>query len=208
MALPYQNTNQFNLPQSAQSVIPQALGEDFLATLNRSMDLSDQTQENNLLGFQESRGLLKSGSTNQDLVSQVLGPSEDRRNQALLGIAVPAAQQGQQQQFQTGFEQMQFGQTQQLQAQQFQDQLAYAQQQYEFNRQLAILGQQLQQQSVPDFGARFMQSFGPAMGSAASNFAGGALGGLLGGMGGGGGNGTVGTGMGNTSAFGPSANFF
>ena len=91
---------QFQLPESATAVIPQELGQDFLSTLSRLMQVGEKKQMEDLLGFQESRGLLKSGDTNRRLVEEVLGPGMDRRNAQLLGLALEGAKTGQGQRFQ------------------------------------------------------------------------------------------------------------
>lgn len=96
--------SQFQLPESARAVIPQELGQDFLSTLDRLMQVNEKKQMEDLLGFQESRGLVRSGDTNRRLVEEVLGPGVDRRNAQLLGLALEGARTGQGQRFQREFQ--------------------------------------------------------------------------------------------------------
>mgnify|MGYP001574711014 CR=1 FL=1 len=193
----FQFTDPFQLPESAQKVIPQELGGDFLASLNRSMDLQQQKSQEDLLGFQEQRGLLRSGDTNRRLIEDVLGPYDERRRQALLGIAVPAAQQGQEQAYKKEFQTMLF-----------QQQLQELQKRYELNRQLEILRGQLEEQQQPSMMSGIGQKFAGAIGAGAGGIAIGMTGGLLNWMKSQNSYGTTSTGGGNTAAFGPSANFY
>lgn len=164
----FQFTDPFQLPESARAVIPQELGEDFLASLNRSIDLQQQKSQEDLLGFQEQRGLLRSGDTNRRLIEDVLGPYDERRKQALLGLAVPAAQQGQQQRYQVDFQKMQF-----------QQQLDELQRRYELERELAILRGELEEQRQPSMLDRIGEGFGGGLGKALSGMAMGGAGGLF-----------------------------
>ena len=168
MALDYQFTDPFQLPASAQKVIPQELGGDFLASLNRSMDLQEQKSRENLLGFQESRGLLRSGDTNRRLVEDVLGPGDTQRRNALLGIAVPAAMQGQQQGFQE-----QYATNRNRQG--LESALVEMEKRYHYEAQLAQLQEALMRdrpgQNGPSASQMFMKSLFPILGNVAGGLA-------------------------------------
>ncbi len=169
MAEVYQNPQQalYQLPASAQSVIPGELGQDFLSSLDQSMQAQEGQSIRDLMENQQSRGMLQSGDTDRKLLEQVLGPAQAQRQNALTGLAMQGAQIGQDQKYQTGMENTQFGQSQQLTQQNFQNSLQYLQQQASLQQQLVQLENQLYQQDRPSFGQMFGQSMAQGLGAGA-----------------------------------------
>jgi len=84
-------SDEFQLPASAQADLPPELSQDFFSTLDESFRTQEKRSLERLLEEQESRGLLHSGETQKGIMEQVLGPSLQRRREALLPIAMEGA---------------------------------------------------------------------------------------------------------------------
>jgi len=182
----YNFDNPYQLPTSAAAVMPQELGTDFFASLDKALQLQEKGASENIYGDMESRGLLNSGINTREITDKVLGPGLQRRQQAFLPFAFNAAATGQSQRFQK-----------EQQHQQFLDQLETMREQNLLTMRLMNFQQQLSQQaprSKPTFGDMFESNFasglGSLLGKAAPQAGFGALGGgmqKLRSMGGGGG---------------------
>lgn len=141
------------LPQSATSIIPQQLGNDYLSNLEQTLNQSEQQQMNQLLGQENMRGTVSSGDTNFGL-AQIAGNTQNQFANAATGLSNQAARQAQQQGFNTQFE-----------TQAFQNQLAQLAQQASYSQQLQALQASLGlgpfafQPNLPSFGSTFGQSF-------------------------------------------------
>lgn len=151
------------MPQSAASVIPQQLGNDYLSILEQQLNLQETQQMNQLLGSANQRGTVSSGDTNVGLAG-ITGNAQNQFANAFTGLSNQSTGQAQGQQFQKQFEQ-----------QGFQNQLAYMAQQAADQQNLAALRAQLTPQGYqPSFGALLGQGLSQALPGAIFGFAGGA----------------------------------
>ena len=157
----------FQLPASVSGFIPPELSSGFLSDLDASFRLQEKQQMEDLLGFQESRGLLKSGETNKRLVEDVLGPGLRRRREALTPLAMEGARFGLQERTQRESEERKFKRD-----------LDYLERNATYQRELAILNAELQgqmfQNQKPSFGQTFQQSFASGFGGSLGKGMGGA----------------------------------
>lgn len=172
----------YELPESAKKVIPGDLGQDFLNTLDKDMQLQEQKQMEQLLGFQEGRGLMRSGLTNRALVEGVLGPGLERRKQALLPMAMEGAQIGQAQGYETQTRERKFDMQRQFAEEQFQRQLAFLHAQTTMQEQLMQWSMQMENAYSPGFGQQLSSNLAIGLGQ---GFGGGLGKGIGGGISGG-----------------------
>ena len=161
----YDFENPYTLPQSAAATIPTELGQDFLSTLDRDLQLQERKQMEDLLGFQESRGLLRSGDTNRRLVEDVLGPGLERRKQALLPLALGGAEAGREERLGgTAFERQR-----QFASEEFSRQLQMAREQARLQQDLmrlqASLGNESYDYQQPGFGRQLLSGIAGGVGS-------------------------------------------
>lgn len=68
------------------NILPPEYANGLLDNLDKRYSTMEDAQTKNVLDSQEEKGLFRSGDTEKQLVSQVLGPSIDRRQQALYGL--------------------------------------------------------------------------------------------------------------------------
>ena len=172
MEMPYDYTDPYRLPSDAAKVMPQGLATDFFSSLDKTFQNQEAKQREDLLNFQESRGLLKSGQTNKKLIEDVLGPGEERRRAAFLPYAFQAAATGQGQEFQRSEEATGFDRQRQFAGEQFQRQLQYLQEQASLQQELVRLQAQLEASNQPGFmsqlGSGFASGFGQGAGKGAA----------------------------------------
>ena len=181
----------YALPESAKKIIPQELADPFFQSLDQSLQRQEQQQMERLLGFQESRGLLRSGDTNKQLVEQVLGPGLERRRQALVPFAFEAASKGQEQGFQKELSEMQQKQRLEIQRADFFNQLETMRNEAAMKGDLMRLqnamdnnfGNNLKSSLAKGLGGAFGQSFGKEMGEGSGKGVKQGLSSLLSGMG-------------------------
>lgn len=153
------------IPQSATSIIPQQMGNDYLSNLENQLNLQEQQQMDQLLASQNQLGAVSSGNTDVGL-ADITGNTQNQFAQAATGLANQGASQANQQQFQQQYEQ-----------QGFQNQLTQLQQQYENQRSITDLmarlgmGPYTPNPSLPSFGAAFGQALAHYTPQAAGQFA-------------------------------------
>lgn len=77
----------FMLPGKTSEYLPPELDEAQFENLDRLLQIQEARQLNRTLEDMEGRGFFKSGQTLKRVSEDVLGPSIERRGQALLGLA-------------------------------------------------------------------------------------------------------------------------
>lgn len=85
----------FQLPVNQQGeVLPNELDSTYFNNLDQIMQRQEKQQMDRVQGTLENQGFLRSGQNFKDVSEQVLGPSIERRNNALLPMAQDAAMRG------------------------------------------------------------------------------------------------------------------
>lgn len=178
------------LPRAGNEQLIPEMDEQFLSNLDAQLIRQEMQAIERIGGEQESRGFFRSGNTQRRLTEEVLGPSLERRQQALLPLARESALMGREERM---------GDVA------FDRQRQFAQEQFE--RQMDAMSQQLEMQKIllqfqEDLsGGGFLEDFlaplaGGAIGAFTGGFGGAAGFGLArslfgGGGGGGGGRGRI-----------------
>ena len=178
-----------DLPYNARGeVLPTELDQQFLDALDQTLARQETRQIQRIGESQEGRGFLQSGNTLKQVSEQVIGPGLERRQQALLPLAMRGAEMGREERLQG----VQFDRQKQLQFEAAQQRLTEIDRQAQIQRELMSLQDELQ-------GGGLGQLLGGLAGIGIGSFLGGMGGGLgqragasLFGGGGGGGGGTGG----------------
>ena len=87
--------DEFRLPTNERSeVLPTELDQNFFNSLDQLYARQEQGQLERVQGTLENQGFFKSGQNFKDVSEQVLGPSIERRTQAIYPLARDAAMRG------------------------------------------------------------------------------------------------------------------
>ena len=85
----------FRLPTNERGeVLPGELDSQFLAALDQAFARQETRQLGRLDAEEESRGFLRSGVRDRRVIEEILGPSIERRQMALLPLAKESALRG------------------------------------------------------------------------------------------------------------------
>jgi len=153
--------NDFKLPGKDSGQLIPELDESLMALLDEQLQRQEMQGIERISGEQERRGFFRSGNTQKRITEEVLGPSLERRSQALTGLAKESATMGREERM--GEEQ--FQRQRQFAAENFQRQLELAQQGFEFQKMLMELEDELQ-------GGGFMDVLGGLAGGIGGSFLG------------------------------------
>lgn len=155
---------QFRLPETASKFLPQELDEEFFASLDDAFARSDAKQTERVLEDVNARGFFRSGQALEGVTEEVLGPAQDRRRGALLGLAREGAFAGREERL--GEEQ--FERTRQLAEEDHLRRLAELTRRAEINKELLFL-----EDSLSDSGGGFGEFLGTVAGIGAGSLFGG-----------------------------------
>lgn len=152
------------------------LDQRYLDNLDQMLALQESKQTKRLLDEQEERGFFRSGNTQERLVEEVLGPSIQRRQAAL----IPLQQRRQEAAREERLGALGFERQRQTGAENFERELEMFTRQANLQRQLMELRSMLDKNARPGFGEQLAGGFASGFGGAAGK---GAYGGITTGIG-------------------------
>lgn len=168
----YQTGEGWNAAQGNMGeFLPNELSDKYFQNLDAALARVDRTQLDRTLGGLSDRGFLRSGDTFTQVSNDVLGPSQERRNQILLPELQRAAGQGREERLGD----VAYGRQKEMQAIEHKNRLEELSKQAEIRRMLMELEDSMSSDSGGfDWGALAGQGIG--------TIAGGAFGGVAGGI--------------------------
>jgi hypothetical protein len=161
----------FNRPELSGGLAPE-LNRDLIENLDRVLAQQEARTTRRINQRENERGFLQSGPRLESVAEEVLGPAQDRRQQALLGLTQQSAQMGREDRVRGE----DFQRTRQLQEEAFERRLIEMQKQADIQMRLLELQDEL---SSPGFGDFAGSLIGTGVGAAFGGVgmaAGGALG--------------------------------